>query len=119
MSKETLSFTVSPSIIRHLIERQAGTLDKAILELITNGIDAGASRIDVEFVNEYKIRVRDNGRGFRTREEVEKHFGDFGFDHNTEEERALRHGAQPDLRFRAELLAYACVPHGCRYPIGQ
>ena len=89
MNKETLAFTVSPSIIRHLIERQAGTLDKAILELITNGIDAGASRIDVEFHDEYRISVRDNGRGFRTREEVEKHFGDFGFDHDTEEERAM------------------------------
>lgn len=89
MSKETLAFTVSPSIIRHLIERQAGTLDKAILELIMNGIDAGASRIDVRFHDDRRISVKDNGRGFRSREEVEKHFGDFGFEHDTEEERAL------------------------------
>ena len=89
MAKETLPFTVSPSIIRHLIERQAGTLDKAILELIMNGIDAGADRIDVQFVDDRQIIVKDNGRGFQSREEVEKHFGDFGFDHNTEEERQL------------------------------
>jgi hypothetical protein len=89
MTKETLKFTVSPSIIRHLIERQAGTLDKAILELITNGVDAGASRIDVTFRDDRHITVSDNGRGFQSREEVEKHFGDFGFDHDTEEERRL------------------------------
>lgn len=89
MTKETLQFTVSPSIIRHLIERQAGTLDKAILELITNGVDAGASRIDVTFHDDRRITVTDNGRGFQTREEVEKHFGDFGFDHDTEDERHL------------------------------
>jgi len=89
MAKETLKFTVSPSIIRHLIERQAGTLDKAILELITNGVDAGADRIDVTFHDDRHITVSDNGRGFQSREEVEKHFGDFGFDHDTEEERRL------------------------------
>lgn len=89
MVKETLPFTVSPSIIRHLIERQAGTLDKAILELITNGVDAGASRIHVDFHDDRRVTVTDNGRGFQSREEVEKHFGDFGFDHDTEEERRL------------------------------
>ena len=89
MSKETLPFTVSPSIIRHLIERQAGTLDKAILELIMNGIDAGAERIDVEFTGDRKIFVTDNGRGFQSREEIETHFADFGFDYNTDEERQL------------------------------
>lgn len=89
MPKETLPFTVSPSIIRHLIERQAGTLDKAVLELIMNGVDAGADRIDVTFDGDRKITVFDNGRGFKTRAEVEKHFGDFGFDHDTEDERKL------------------------------
>ena len=89
MSKETLPFTVSPSIIRHLIERQAGTLDKAILELITNGIDAGATRVDVVFNDDRFVTVSDNGRGFRSREEIEKHFADFGFDHETDAERAL------------------------------
>ena len=87
MGTETVQFTVSASIIRHLIERQAGTLDKAILELIMNGIDAGAERIEVVFEDDQHISVRDNGRGFRTRDEVEKHFADFGFDHDTKEER--------------------------------
>lgn len=86
MNTETLSFKVSPSIIRHLIERQAGTLDKALLELVMNGIDAGAERIDVLFVDGGTIHIKDDGRGFISREEIEAHFQTFGFDHNTEAE---------------------------------
>ena len=86
---ETHPFGISPAIIRHLIESQAGSIEKAVLEAIMNAFDANATRIDIRFPDRKSIVVEDNGRGFRTREEVRKRFGIFGFDHSTSEEQAM------------------------------
>jgi hypothetical protein len=37
---ETIGFAIHPAVIRQLIENQAGTLSKAVLEGVMNGIDA-------------------------------------------------------------------------------
>jgi len=77
---EKRNFSVAPSIIYHLIVAQAGSLGKAALECVMNSTDAGATRIDIE-VNRKGISIRDDGQGFRSREEIESYFEVFGFEH--------------------------------------
>lgn len=81
MNHEVRTFTVSPSVIQHLIKSQAGTLAKAIAELVMNSIDAGATSVDIRMDNK-TMTVTDNGHGFRTREEILSCFEVFGFDHS-------------------------------------
>ena len=83
------SFSVSKSIIIQLIAAQSGSLGKALMENVMNGIDAGATRIDIT-LNRKGYVVQDNGQGFETHEHIEAYFAVFGFDHATEEEAGKR-----------------------------
>lgn len=78
---EKRAFTVHPGIIKHLIKEQAGTVVKAVAELIMNSVDAGATRIDMEFREDGTFTIKDNGRGFRGRSEIENFFETFGTPH--------------------------------------
>jgi len=80
MSVETKNFTVDKSIITHLITHQAGSIEKAILELIMNSIDAGATQIHVDYTREGLV-IKDNGSGFPSRQYIEDFFGVFGAPH--------------------------------------
>lgn len=80
MSVEQRKFSVSPSIITHLIKAQAGSLGKAASEAVMNGIDAGATRIDIT-VSSTRMVIADDGVGMQTREEIEQCFEVFGWDH--------------------------------------
>lgn len=73
-----------PKLLFDVIQRQAGTLEKAILELVMNAADAGATRCDI-FVRDCYLGVTDDGKGFRTREEVENFFECFGQPHDPSE----------------------------------
>lgn len=77
---EQRKFSVHPDIIYHLIVAQAGSLAKAALECVMNSIDAGARRIDID-ITRTKIHIRDDGQGFRSRQEIENWFEVFGFPH--------------------------------------
>ena len=77
---EKRKFTVHPDIIFNLIQAQAGTLGKAVLECIMNSIDAGATHCDIELESE-RLRITDDGQGFRSRKEIEDWFEVFGFPH--------------------------------------
>ena len=80
---------IDKNIIRHLIAAQAGSIEKAILELVMNSYDAGATRIDVILHHNGEcIEVIDNGTGFNSEQEIDDCFGTFGFDHNTDEQLA-------------------------------
>jgi hypothetical protein len=83
------SFSVSKHIIIQLIAAQSGSLGKALMETIMNGIDAGATRIDITLDRKGYI-VQDNGTGFQSYEEIEAYFAVFGFDHATEAEAGKR-----------------------------
>ena len=88
MTTERLEFSLGEGALRHLVESQAGTLDKAVIECVQNAIDAHATRIDIRIgADRRTVVIEDDGRGFRTREEVEAHFAVFGFDHDTAVER--------------------------------
>jgi hypothetical protein len=77
---ETIEFTVDNDIIHSLISRQAGTLAKALLEAIMNSIDAGSTRVSVQ-LGATGFSVSDDGRGFRSAEEIKTWFAVFGKRH--------------------------------------
>ena len=78
-SKE-LDFTIDDNIINHLISHQAGTIEKAVIELIMNSIDAQATKIEIS-TSDNKIVVKDNGKGFKDEDEILNYFGRFGTPH--------------------------------------
>lgn len=86
--EEVRPFRVSRNIVGHLIRQQADSVPKAILELAMNAIDADAKTIDIDLIGSDAVRVRDDGEGWGSREEMIAHFEVFGFDHDTDAERA-------------------------------
>lgn len=81
MSKtETRSFSMHPNLLFDVITKQAGTLQKAILEGVMNGVDAGASQIDIT-LDANQLVIIDNGKGFSNKEEIEQFFETFGTPH--------------------------------------
>jgi len=86
MSKDTIGkcekrgFKLDPAILFTVIYAQAGTLDKAILELVMNSIDAGASFVNIKLTGK-KVSVQDDGKGFVSRQEIDSFFETFGTPH--------------------------------------
>ena len=80
MSKKIHDFKIDKNILYSIISKQAGTIQKAFLELTMNSIDAGASEIRMEFDGE-NFSFSDNGKGFESEEEIHKFFGTFGTPH--------------------------------------
>lgn len=78
--KETRRFVMHPKLLLDVIRKQAGTLAKAVMEGAMNAVDAGATRFDVT-VDETALIMEDNGKGFRSKEEVETFFEVFGQPH--------------------------------------
>lgn len=78
--KETIDFQVHPAIIEHFIHSQAGTIGKAIIELVQNAVDAGASRCDITIDREGFV-VADDGKGFASHAEIHDWFRTFGTPH--------------------------------------
>ncbi|EOS93064.1 hypothetical protein ETR_21122, partial [Erwinia tracheiphila PSU-1] len=73
-------FELDPQIIHHIIYSQAGSIGKAVIELIMNSVDAGAKQVSVEITAEGFV-CRDDGRGFASHEDVKRYFGRFGTPH--------------------------------------
>lgn len=93
MVSETRRLVAHDKLLLDVIKRQAGTLQKALLEATMNGIEAGADRIDVTFdpngTNHCDrgaiLRIVDNGNGIRERQELLDHFEQFGTPHDASE----------------------------------
>lgn len=79
-STERRAFTLDQNAIRLLIQSQAGSLQKALMEAVSNSLDAGATRISVD-LSSSRVVLEDDGRGFRTRKELADYFERWGFDH--------------------------------------
>lgn len=79
-SKEVRNFRMDPNLLYSVIQSQAGTLNKAILESVMNSIDAGATRVDV-ILDRKSYKVTDDGKGFTQREQIEQFFETFGAPH--------------------------------------
>jgi hypothetical protein len=77
---EKRRFGMHANLLYDVITKQAGTLQKAILEGVMNGVDAGASRIDITLDME-RLTISDDGKGFVGRREIEDFFETFGTPH--------------------------------------
>ncbi|AUX71582.1 ATP-binding protein [Erwinia pyrifoliae] len=73
-------FELDPQIIHHIIYSQAGSIGKALIELMMNSVDAGASMVSIDITPE-GFSCRDDGRGFASYEDVKRYFGRFGTPH--------------------------------------
>lgn len=91
MTAEVHEFGIDKSIIIHLIESQAGTLGKGVLETVMNSVDAGATAIDIDLTSEQLV-ITDNGDGMQSRDEILACFKVFGFDHTNHDRRFGRFG---------------------------
>lgn len=80
LKTENHEFQIHPSIIYSLITAQASGVEKALLELVMNSVDAGATRIDVT-LDRHGFVVADNGQGFADMQAIESCFGVFGLPH--------------------------------------
>ena len=105
--REYIEFGVDRHIMRHLITSQAGSLDKAVLEALSNALDAGARSVRITLADLHTIVIEDDGRGFTSRTDIEKHFATFGFDHDTADEQALGRKIGRFGLGRGQILAFA------------
>lgn len=81
---ETRRFAMHPALLLDVIQRQAGTLSKAVLEGVMNAVDAKATECKIT-LNKELLTICDNGKGFSGREEIVKFFEVFGQPHAAEE----------------------------------
>lgn len=81
---EIRTFRMHKQLLFDVIQRQAGSLAKAILEGIMNCVDAGATTCTVS-LDADRLTIADDGRGFRGREEIESFFEVFGQPHTADE----------------------------------
>lgn len=75
-----LEFELDPAIIHHIIHSQAGSIGKAVIELVMNSCDAGASRCVIT-IDQDGFECSDDGKGFASRDDVVRFFGRFGTPH--------------------------------------
>lgn len=77
---ERRRFRMHPNLLWSVIERQSGSIEKAVMEAVMNSIDAGSTSIDIR-ISGTELSVTDNGRGFASRGEIEDFFETFGHPH--------------------------------------
>lgn len=75
-----LPFELDPQIIHHIIYSQAGSIGKAVIELLMNSDDAKATMVRLAITKE-GFECVDDGNGFASREDVVRYFGRFGTPH--------------------------------------
>ena len=75
-----LPFELDPQIIHHIIYSQAGSIGKAVIELIMNSVDAKATTVRLVMTTE-GFECIDDGTGFASRDDVVRYFGRFGTPH--------------------------------------
>ena len=81
---EERNFRMHEELLRSVIKKQAGTLQKALLEGVMNSIEASATTTELT-IEPRIITITDNGRGFTSREEIELFFETFGQPHDEKE----------------------------------
>lgn len=77
---EQRQLTVHPAILYSIIKSQAGSLSKALLEAVMNAVDAGATKCSIK-LDSSSFEVKDNGKGFSSRQEILDFFETFGTPH--------------------------------------
>lgn len=77
---ETRRFGMHPELLFSVIKSQAGSLEKALLELAQNAVDANATDVWIE-VTRTSFKVRDNGRGITDKTDIIQFWETFGTPH--------------------------------------
>ncbi len=85
-SIEQRGFQFDTNLIYEAIIRQSDSVIGALAELVQNSADAGATECHICF-DEHQFTVTDNGRGFKSRDEILTWFEIFGKPHDTEDPR--------------------------------
>ena len=94
VAEHTEMFTIDVNLLRDVIQKQACSLDKAVLEGVMNSIEAGATRVDVNLKigkndgDKHILSIYDDGKGIETDKEVRLNFGRFGTPHTEAEKKA-------------------------------
>lgn len=82
-------FQTHRKFLEDVVTKQAGSLEKAILEAVMNAEEAGATRVDITYTahdnNPHTLHICDNGRGIETEEQMIKCFETFGHPHDASE----------------------------------
>jgi Histidine kinase-, DNA gyrase B-, and HSP90-like ATPase len=84
-AQENRKFKMHPDLLYSVIRNQAGSIGKAVLELVMNSIDAGATRVDITLTR-HNLTVKDDGKGFTKQEQIDEFFETFGTPHTAEED---------------------------------
>ncbi len=84
MATETRDFKMHQKLLSDVIMRQAGSIEKAVLEGVMNSIEAGATKVDV-MVKEKQIAILDDGKGFESEDQIKLWFETFGQPHEESE----------------------------------
>lgn len=87
----THRFEAHDALLMSVMREQAGTLAKAIQEGVMNSIDAGATRIDIR-ATATSVEIRDNGKGFGSKEEILACFKIFGLPQDEQEKMNKTYG---------------------------
>jgi len=74
MPKQT--FETTEGLLEDVMKKQAGSIEKAILEAVMNSVDAGADEISID-IREERLAITDNGSGM-TEGEINTYFKKFG-----------------------------------------
>ena len=74
---ERRRFGMHPNLLMDVIRRQAGTLQKGILEAVMNAVDASATEINVQ-LNSTTLVVQDNGTGITDKSAIVRYWETFG-----------------------------------------
>lgn len=70
-------FRATEGLLNDVMRKQAGSIEKAILEAIMNSVDADATEVRVT-IDEDQIVIDDNGDGL-TQDDIEMYFEQFGY----------------------------------------
>lgn len=81
---ERRALKMHPKLLLDVIKRQAGTIQKAVLEGVMNSIEAKGGEVAVT-IEPRKVTIVDNGKGFQNAQEIENWFETFGQPHDESE----------------------------------
>ncbi len=84
MAEQKRAFRMHTKLLHDVILRQAGSLEKGILEGVMNSVDAGSSICDIK-IEPTRITISDDGKGIQSIQEVETWFEVFGQPHEENE----------------------------------
>lgn len=81
---EARKFQMHEKLLLDVIRKQAGSIQKAVLEGVMNSIEAQASRVEIK-LSPKLVEIEDDGKGFQNKKEIELFFETFGQPHDASE----------------------------------